>query len=54
MALWSSPLPWLYQTFFANVSSDPRLGSFAFALANLSAYWLLARWLDRRKIYIKV
>jgi predicted acyltransferase len=52
--LWSSPLPWLYQTFFANVSSDPRLGSFAFALANLSAYWLLARWLDRRKIYIKV
>jgi predicted acyltransferase len=52
--LWSSPLPWIYQSFFANVSSDPRLGSFAFAVANLSAYWLLARWLDRRKIYIKV
>jgi predicted acyltransferase len=52
--LWSSPLPWIYQTFFANVSSDPRLGSFAFALANLTCYWLLARWLDRRRIYIKV
>jgi predicted acyltransferase len=52
--LWSSPLPWLYQTIFANVSSDPRLGSLAFALANLSCYWLLARWLDRRRIYIKV
>jgi predicted acyltransferase len=52
--LWSSPLPWLYQSFFANVLGDPRFGSFAFALANLSAYWLLARWLDRRKIYIKV
>jgi predicted acyltransferase len=52
--LWSSPLPWIYRTFFANVSSDPRLGSLAFAVANLAAYWLLARWLDRRKLYIRV
>jgi predicted acyltransferase len=52
--LWSSPLPWIYRNIFANVSSDPRLGSLAFALANLTCYWLLARWLDRRKIYIKV
>jgi predicted acyltransferase len=52
--LWSSPLPWIYRHVFANVSSDPRLGSLAFALANLMVYWLLARWLDQRKIYVKV
>jgi predicted acyltransferase len=51
---WTSPLPWLYRNIFAHVSSDPRWGSFAFAVANLSMYWLLARWLDRRKIYVKV
>jgi predicted acyltransferase len=52
--LWSSPLPWIYRSFFANVSSDLRLGSFLFAVANLTAYWLLARALDKRRIYIKV
>jgi predicted acyltransferase len=52
--LWTSPLPWLYRNIFANLTSDPRWGSFLFAVANLSAYWLLARWLDKRRIYIKV
>ncbi len=51
---WMTPLPWLYQTVFADLGSDPRLGSFLFALANLSVYGLLAGWLDRRKIYIRV
>jgi predicted acyltransferase len=30
------------------------VGSLAFALANLTAYWLIARALDRRGFYIKV
>jgi predicted acyltransferase len=51
---WISPLPWVYQTVFANLGSDPRLGSFLFAAANLSVYGLLAGWLDRRKVYIRV
>jgi predicted acyltransferase len=57
-ALWTSPLPWAYQTVFAPlgalVTADPRLGSLLYACANLSLYWLLARWLDRRRIYIRV
>jgi predicted acyltransferase len=52
--VWTSPLPWLYKTFFAGLGSDPRLGSLLFALANLACYWWLARWLDRRQLYIRV
>ena len=51
---WTSPLPWLYQNLFAGLGSDPRLGSLAFACANLSLYWLLAWVLHRRRIYIRV
>jgi len=49
-----TPLPWLYRTLFEGLGSDPRLGSLLFALANLAAYWALAAWLDRRRIYIKL
>jgi len=51
---WVSPLPWLYKSAFANLGSDPRLGSFLFACANLAVYWRLAVWLDSRRIYIRV
>jgi len=54
LPVWTSPLPWVYKNLFANLSQDPRLGSFLFACANLSLYWLLAWWLDRRRIYIRV
>lgn len=52
--VWTSPLPWLYQNGFAGLGSDPRLGSFLFACANLAAYAALAFWLDRRRLYIRV
>ena len=51
---WTSPLPWLYQHGFAGIGSDPRLSSLLFACANVAFYGLLAWWLDRRRIYIKV
>ena len=51
---WITPLPWLHRTLFAPIGSDPRIGSLLFAVANLAAYWLLAQWLDRRRIYIRV
>jgi predicted acyltransferase len=51
---WITPLPWVYQTVFTQLGSDPRLGSFLFAAANLTVYGLLAVWLDRRKVYIRV
>ncbi len=51
----TSPLPWLYRHVFAPVGpGDPRLGSLAFALANVAFYAALAFWLDRRRIYIRV
>ena len=53
-----SPLPWVYRTVFEPLSmlggGDLRVASLLFAVANLSVYWLLARWLDRRRIYIRV
>ena len=51
---WISPLPWLYRYGFASIGSDPRLGSFLFACANLAVYWRLAVWLDARRLYIRV
>lgn len=53
-ASWTSPLPWLYSHLFAGIGSDPRLGSLLFACANVGFYALLAWWLDRRRIYIRV
>ena len=52
--LWTSPLPWLYKTVFADLGTDLRLGSFLFAAATVAMYWLLARALDRRGVYIRV
>ena len=52
--LYTSPLPWIYQNVFAGIGSDPRLGSFLFAVANLGCYGVLAWWLDKRRICFKV
>ena len=52
--LWTSPLPALYNTVFAGVGNDPRLGSLLFAVLNLMLYAALAWWLDRQRIYIRV
>jgi predicted acyltransferase len=52
--VWTSPLPWVYRTFFAGLGQDPRLGSFVYACATLGAYAALAFWLDRRRVYIRV
>ena len=52
--VWTSPLPWIYRQVFADLASDPRLGSLAYALANLSLYAVLAWWLQRRRIFVSV
>lgn len=46
--------PGALQGLWAQIGADPRLASLAFALANVAAYALLAWWLDRRRIYIRV
>jgi len=58
LGLWRTPeggpLATVYQRVFAGIGSDPRLGSFLFACANLACYAVLAFWLDRRRLYIRV
>lgn len=51
---WTTPMDWAAQHLFAPLAADARIGSLLFALANLAGYWLLAWWLDRRHIYLKV
>ncbi|MBX3599332.1 MAG: DUF5009 domain-containing protein [Rubrivivax sp.] len=51
---WITPLPWLYRTVFADLGSDPRLGSLLFACANLAVYAAVAAWMDRRRWYVRV
>lgn len=58
LGLWRTPeggpMATVYQRAFANLGSDPRLGSLLFACANLACYAALAYWLDRRRLYIRV
>ena len=49
-----SPLPWVYRNVFEPFFNDARFSSLLYALANLGCYWLLARALDRRGVYIRV
>ena len=50
----TSPMGWLYRKLFEGVGGDPRLGSLLFAVANLLVYWLVARELHRRRIFLRV
>lgn len=58
LSLWRTPeggpMATVYQRVFAGIGSDPRLGSFLFACANLAGYAAIAFWLDRRRLYIRV
>ena len=46
-------LPWLYRDFFEPLFIDPRASSFAFAVATLFFYWMIADFLHRRRWYFK-
>jgi predicted acyltransferase len=50
---WLTPMTALARA-LEPITPDPRVGSLLFALVNVAAYWALAVWLDRRRIYIKV
>ena len=49
-----NPLEWLYENTFQHISKDFRLGSFLFSIFMVLIYWLIAYFLDKKKIYIKV
>jgi predicted acyltransferase len=52
--IYTSPLWWFYQHVCAPVASDPRVGSLLYALITIAFYWLIAWWMDKRRIYVKV
>jgi predicted acyltransferase len=45
---------WFYKYVCNPIAADPRIGSLLYAICMITFYWLLAWWLDKRKIYIKV
>ena len=50
-----TPFGWFYEHFCKPIMpSDPRIGSLLYALCFIAIMWLLARLLDKKKIYIKV
>lgn len=50
----TDPLTWFYQNICAPVSDNPAVGSALYALIFVFVCWVVAWWLDKRKIYIKV
>ena len=52
---YTSPLGWFYEEVCKPVlPADPRVGSLLYAISFILLMWLLAWYLDRKKIYIKV
>jgi predicted acyltransferase len=50
-----NPLSWYYEMICKDIlPSDPRIGSFVYAVTIIAVMWLLAWVLDKKKIYIKV
>jgi len=49
-----SPLSFLYETLFKNLSADVRIGSFIYSIFFLGFFWLVGYYLDRKKIYVKL
>lgn len=52
--IYTHAFSWFYKYICDPISSDPRNGSLLYAVIMITFYWLLAWWLDRKKIYIKV
>ena len=50
----ANPWNFLYAKGFAFLPGDPRLGSLLYALCVITFMWAICRWMDKRKIYIKV
>ncbi|NML19620.1 DUF1624 domain-containing protein [Pseudoflavitalea sp. G-6-1-2] len=55
--VYTSPLNWFYEHVCSPLlafTNNPKNGSFLYAVCLLAVYWLIARWMDKKKIYIKV
>jgi predicted acyltransferase len=49
-----SPWNWIYERVYKFIPGAPEVGSLVFALTVIAFMWLIAYWMDRKKIYIKV
>ena len=49
-----TPLRWIYENIFENMSNDLRIGSLLYALFFISIFWAIGYFLYKRKIFIKV
>ena len=49
-----NPLGWFYEKICARIPGPPEVGSLAYAVCIVFLFWLIAYWMDKRKIYIKV
>jgi len=52
--VYTSVFPWFYEHVCKGLSADLRLGSFVYALCVVLFFWLIAFWMDRKKIYVRV
>lgn len=52
--MYLSPFGWFYEHICKNISADLRNGSLLYAICMLVFYWVIAWWLNKKKIYIKV
>jgi predicted acyltransferase len=52
--VYTDPWHWYYLKVCSKIPGDPRIGSLAFAISFIFIMWLICRWLDKKKIYIKV
>lgn len=49
-----SPLGWFYEKICAKIPGAPENGSLLFALCMVLFYWVIAYWMNKKRIYIKV
>jgi predicted acyltransferase len=53
-AAYISPLQWFYQNICAKFPGAPENGSLLYAICVVLLLWVIAYWLNKKKIYIKV
>ena len=51
---YTSPFGWFYEHICKPVFSNENNSSLLYALIMITFYWLIAYWLDKKKIYVKV
>jgi predicted acyltransferase len=52
--IYLSPFGWFYEYVCKPVSHNLNIGSLLYAILMILFYWLIAWWMDKKKIYVKV